>query len=134
MTDPFPDEIDEALWDEACRRADAIRGFLRRHPGRTAAADVAVLADELGLSQATGYRLIMLFRGGGTVLSLVDRKRGRPEGHRVLDDKREEIVRTTINAFYLKRNRPAVSQLVRDVQTNCMSAGRWCTDRLLVWV
>lgn len=27
MADPFPDEIDEALWDEACRRADAIRSF-----------------------------------------------------------------------------------------------------------
>ncbi|WP_287302469.1 DDE-type integrase/transposase/recombinase [Mesorhizobium sp.] len=123
MSDPFPDEIDEALWDEACRRADAIRGFLRRHSGRTTAGNVAGLAAELGLSQATAYRLVKLFRAGGTVLSLVDRKRGRPEGHRTLDEKREEIVRRTINAFYLKRTRPTVSQLVRDVQTNCMSAG-----------
>ncbi|MER8671246.1 DDE-type integrase/transposase/recombinase [Mesorhizobium sp. M1156] len=123
MNDPFPYEIDEALWNEACRRTDAIRDFLRRHSGRTTAGDVAGLAAELGLSQATAYRLIKLFRGGGTVLSLVDRQRGRPEGHRVLDDQREEIVRTTINASYLKRNRPTVSQLVRDVQTNCMSAG-----------
>ncbi|TIU10624.1 MAG: transposase, partial [Mesorhizobium sp.] len=102
MNDPFPDEIDEALWDEACRRADALRDFLRRHPGRTTAGDVAGLAAKLGLSQATAYRLIKLFRGGGTVLSLVDRKRGRPEGHRVVDDKREEIIRATINAYYLK--------------------------------
>ncbi|MEI8703171.1 helix-turn-helix domain-containing protein [Mesorhizobium sp. ISC15] len=123
MSDPFPDEIDEALWDEACRRADAIRGFLRRHSGRTTAGNVAGLAAELGLSQATAYRLVKLFRAGGTVLSLVDRKRGRPEGYRTLDEKREEIVRRTINAFYLKRTRPTVSQLVRDVQTNCMSAG-----------
>ncbi|HML42682.1 MAG TPA: helix-turn-helix domain-containing protein [Hyphomicrobium zavarzinii] len=123
MSDPFPDQIDEALWDEACRRADAIRGFLRRHPARTTAGNVAGLAAELGLSQATAYRMVKLFRAGGTVLSLVDRKRGRPEGHRMLDEKREEIVRTTINAFYLKRTRPTVSQLVRDVQTNCMSAG-----------
>ena len=77
----------------------------------------------LGLSQATAYRLVKLFRAGGTVFSLVDRKRGRPEGHRTLDEKREEIVRTTINAFYLKRTRPTVSQLVRDVRTNCVSAG-----------
>ena len=33
----------------------------------------------------------------GTGLSLVDHKRGRPEGHHVLDEKREEIVRATIN-------------------------------------
>ena len=80
MSDLFPDEIDEPLWEEACRRADAIRGFLRRHTHRTAAGAVAELAAELGLSQATAYRLIKLFRSGGTVLSLVDRKRGRPEG------------------------------------------------------
>ncbi|WP_244562573.1 helix-turn-helix domain-containing protein [Ensifer aridi] len=87
------------------------------------AGDVALLATELEISQATAYRLIKLFRTGGTVMSLVDRKRGRPEGHRALDDRREEIIRTTINRYYLTRNRPAVSQLIRDVQTNCMSVG-----------
>ena len=101
MKDPFPDEIDEALWDEACRRASAIRGFLKRRPGRATTADVAELAADVGVSQATAYRLLKLFRAGGTVLSLVDRKRGRPEGHRTLDEKRQEMIRTTINAFYL---------------------------------
>jgi putative transposase len=123
MSDLFPDEIDEGLWDEACRRADAIRGFLKRNPTSATAAEVVVLAAELSLNQATTYRLIKLFRAGATVLSLVDRKRGRPEGYRTLDEKREEIVRTTINTFYLKRTRPTVSQLFRDVQMSCMSAG-----------
>lgn len=123
MSDPFPDEIDDALWDEACRRGDAIRSFLKRNPAGATAADVAELAARLGLSQATAYRLIKLFRAGGTILSLVDRKRGRPQGHRVLDDKREEVILATIKAYYLKRTRPTVSQLVRDVHTNCISAG-----------
>lgn len=123
MTAPFPDEIDQTLWDEACRRADAIRSFLKRHPEGTTSRDVAKLAADLGLSQATAYRLIKIFRGGGTVLSLVDRKRGRPGGHRVLDDKREQVIRATINAYYLKRTRPSISQLVRDVQTSCISVG-----------
>ncbi|MCK9553894.1 helix-turn-helix domain-containing protein [Aquamicrobium sp.] len=123
MSAPFPDEIDDALWDEACRRAQAIREFLKRNPDGTTAADVADLAAKMDVSQATAYRLIKLFRTGGTVLSLVGRKRGRPEGHRTLDDKREEIVHTTINAYYLKRTRPSISQLVRDVQTNCVSVG-----------
>ncbi|CAN7681990.1 DDE-type integrase/transposase/recombinase [Rhizobium sp. LjRoot30] len=123
MSAPFPDEIDDALWDEACRRAEAIREFLKRNPDGTTAADVADLAATMDVSQATAYRLIKLFRTGGTVLSLVGRKRGRPEGHRTLDDKREEIVHTTINAYYLKRTRPSLSQLVRDVQTNCVSVG-----------
>lgn len=123
MKDPFPDEIDEALWDEACRRADAIRRFLSGRPDGATVAEVAGLAAEMDVSQATTYRLIKLFRSGGTVLSLVGRKRGRPEGHRILDDQREQIVRTTIHSYYLKRNRPTVSQLVRDVQTNCISSG-----------
>ncbi len=123
MKDRFPDEIDEALWDEACRRADAIRSFLKRNPDGATAAEVSLLAIEMDVSQATAYRLVKLFRAGGTVLSLVDRKRGRPEGHRTLDEKREEIVGTTIKKFYLKRTRPTISQLVRDVQTNCISAG-----------
>ncbi|PJR08450.1 transposase [Sinorhizobium meliloti] len=123
MSDPFPDEVDEALWDEACRRANAIREFLKHRTGKMTAGDVAVLATELDVSRATAYRLIRLFRAGGTVMALVERKRGRPEGHRVPDDKREEIIRTTINRYYLTRNRPTVSQLIRDVQTNCMSAG-----------
>ncbi|WP_437412691.1 helix-turn-helix domain-containing protein [Sinorhizobium meliloti] len=74
------------------------------------AGDVALLATELAISRATAYRLIKLFRAGGTVMSLVDRKRGRPDGHRVLDDQREEIIRTTISRYYLTRNRPTVSQ------------------------
>jgi putative transposase len=123
MSDPFPNEIDDALWDEARRRADAIREFLNHRTGNATAAEVGKLAVEMGVSQATAYRLIKLFRAGGTVLSLVDRKRGRPEGHRTLDQRREEIVRTTINAYYLKRTRPTVSQLARDVQTNCISVG-----------
>ena len=86
-------------------------------------AEVALLGAELEISQATAYRLIKLFRAGGTVMSLVERKPGRPEGHRVLDDRREEIIRTTISRYYLTRNRPSFSQLVRDVQTNCISGG-----------
>ena len=123
MADPFPEEIDERLWNEACRRADAIREFLDARPHGSTAADVARLALELGVSQATTYRLISVFRDGGTATSLLDRKRGRPSGHRTLDDRREETIRTTIARFYLKPTRPPFSQLVRDVQTNCISAG-----------
>lgn len=45
-------------------------------------AEVTLLGAELEISQATAYRFIELFRAGGTVMSLVERKPGRPEGHR----------------------------------------------------
>ncbi len=56
-------------------------------------------------------------------MSLVERKPGRPDGRRMLDDTREEIIRATINRYYLTKNRPGISQLVRDIETNCVSAG-----------
>ncbi len=111
------------LWDEACRRAEAIRGFLIRQSGKVIAGDMALLAAELDVSRATAFRLIKLFRAGGTVMSLVERKPGRPDGRRMLDNRREEIIRISIKRCYLNKNRPGVSQLVRDIQTNCVSAG-----------
>lgn len=94
-----------------------------RRSGKITAGDMALLAAELEVSRATAFRLIRLFRAGGSVMSLVDRRPGRPGGRRILDDQREEIIRATINRYYLNKNRPGVSQLVRDVQTNCVSAG-----------
>ena len=52
----------------------------------------------------------------------MDRKRGRPEGRSALDEEREEIIRSTIGAFFLTPNRPPVSQLVREVRANCVAA------------
>ena len=40
----------------------------------------------------------------------------------MLDDVREEIIRTTINAVFLTPNRPAVSELVRKVREKCIAA------------
>lgn len=115
MPDPFPDEIDEKQWDVARRRADIIRRFLRRREHGAATSNIGGLADELGVSVATTYRLIKVFQSGGTVTNLVDRKRGRPEGHRTLDERREEIVRTAIDKFFLKPTRPRFSRLVREI-------------------
>lgn len=33
MSEPFAEEIDDIDWDEACRKADVIRKFLREVPG-----------------------------------------------------------------------------------------------------
>ncbi|WP_233124536.1 integrase catalytic domain-containing protein [Agrobacterium vaccinii] len=94
-----------------------------RRSSKVAAGDMALLAAELDVSRATAFRLIKLFRAGGTVMSLVERKPGRPNGRRMLDDRREEIIPTSINRYYLNKNRPGVSQLIRDVQTTCVSVG-----------
>ncbi len=123
MPDPFPDDVGPQDWEEARRRADAIREFLGRRPDRSTIDEILELATVLGVSQATAYRLVRLFREGGTVSSLVDRRRGRRKDHLTLDKEREEIIRATITRFYLKPARPPCSRLVREVQTNCHAAG-----------
>jgi len=123
LGDPFPDEAAPQDWEEARRRADAILEFVRRRPDRSTIDEILELATVLGVSQATAYRLVRLFRKGGTVSALVDRKRGRRKDHHTLDKERDEIIRATISRFYLKPTRPRFSRLVREVQTKCLAAG-----------
>ncbi len=123
MIESLPEKIDEAAWEEACQRADAIRKILGNNADQTSATDIAYLANELGLSRASVFRLIKRLRESGTVMSLVDRKRGRPTGHRALDVRREEIIHKSIRKYYLKQTRPSVSQLVRDIKTDCTTEG-----------
>lgn len=70
MSDPFPDDVDPEDWEEARRRADAIREFVRHRPDRSTVEEILELATVLGVSQATAYRLVRLFRKGGTVSAL----------------------------------------------------------------
>ena len=49
MNEPFPDEIADAAWDEAHRRAEVIRRFLRNRPDSRRVSDVLDLAHELGV-------------------------------------------------------------------------------------
>src|SRR5208283_1113734 len=61
------------------KRVGAKRPYalIGRNPDGLKGRDVSELAWELGLSRATTYRMIRLFRAGGTVASLMDRTRGR---------------------------------------------------------
>jgi len=102
----LPDQIDDARWEEARRRADAIRAFLNHRSDQGITANVAALAVKLGLSQATTYRLIGLFCEGGSVRALVERKRGRLLGYRALDPGRDELVQSAIRAIFLTPDRP----------------------------
>jgi putative transposase len=123
MADPLPEEIDDILWQEACRRAEVIRDTLKDNTCQTTAVDIKFLRDKLGLSRSSVFRLIKQFRENGTTMALVDRKRGRPAGHRALDSQREDMIEKAIRKYYLKPTRPSVSQLVRDIQTDCTVAG-----------
>ena len=64
--------------EEGCRREEAIRGLLRRHDDkRLAIGAVEEIAQELGVSRSTMYRLITAYRAKGTVSSVEPRSKGR---------------------------------------------------------
>lgn len=121
MIETLPSDIDEQEWLEAYRRAEAIREFLADQPARLSG--VGRLASQLELSRATTYRLIKRYRDSGTVMSLISRKRGRREGFRTLDEKREQIILDAIRKVYLQRLKPSFAQLMREIQIECLSAG-----------
>jgi putative transposase len=54
-------------WNEGLRRHETIRSLIERHPGLLKVGDVKDVAWDLGVSQATLYRLVTAFRTAGTV-------------------------------------------------------------------
>lgn len=114
---------EELLWEEACRREEAIRDLLRRYPNSLTRAAVDDAAWELGLSRASLYRLIRLFRAGSTVTALMPRSPGRPQGLRLLDPKREVVIRQALNEVYLKPTKPPFARLVHEIRTRCLQEG-----------
>jgi len=113
----------EPAWEEACRREDAIRDLLHCHPQGLTVAMVDEVAGQLGMSRASLYRLIRLFRTGGTVTALMPRTAGRPQGLRLLDAKREAVIRQALKDVYFKTTRPPFARLVHEVQTRCLEQG-----------
>jgi transcriptional regulator of acetoin/glycerol metabolism len=63
------DESDDAKraarWAEGCRRHELIRKLVGRNGDRLPKSEIADVAWELGISRATLYRLISLFRRFG---------------------------------------------------------------------
>ena len=110
----------EPAWEEACRREDTIRDLLQRHPQGLTVAMVDEAAGQLGVSRASLYRLIRLFRAASTVTALMPRTAGRPQGLRLLDAEREAMIRQALKDVYLKPTRPPFARLVHEVQTRCL--------------
>ena len=116
-------------WREGFRRHEAIRGLLERHAGLLRTADVKDVAWDLGVSQATLYRLITTYKTIGTVEALMPRTSGRPAGHRLLDKKVEALIAKCIREIYLTPNRPTLKRLTDEVHAKCAAAGFSLPDR-----
>jgi putative transposase len=116
--------------EEGCRREEVIRSVLQRHDDkRLTIGAVEEIAQELGVSRSTMYRLITAYRAKGTVSSVEPRAQGRRKDTLVLDAKREKLIASTIHEIYLKPERPTMTYLVEQVRARCAQKGLPLPDR-----
>jgi putative transposase len=116
--------------EEGCRREETIRRLLKRHDDkRLTIGAVEEIAQELGVSRSTMYRLITAYRAAGTVSSVEPRVRGRRKDTLVLDARREKLIASTIREIYLKPERPTMAYLIEQVRARCAQKGLPLPDR-----
>jgi hypothetical protein len=82
--------------------SDEPRIVVERHTPPFGGAALVDLAWELGVSRATAYHLIDLYKTFGTVDALQPHSRGRKAGVRLLPNETEQIIAETIRDVYLK--------------------------------
>ena len=110
--------------EEGYRREEAIRSLLKRHDAvKLTVGAVDEIANELGVSRSTMYRLITAYRAKGTVSSVEPRALGRRKDTLVLDAKREMLIAATIHEIFLKPERPTMTYLVEQVRARCRRKG-----------
>jgi putative transposase len=114
---------DDPAWMEACRREEAIRTLLLRHPDRLKREAVEDVTWELGLSRATLYRLVARYRAARTVESLVERPLGRPKGRLHEEPVRDALIQEFLEREYLKPTRPPLRRVVAQIAAACRQQG-----------
>jgi len=99
----------EAAWGVALQRETVIRP-LAEQP-RLSAESIAEAACLLGLSRSALYELLQRYRRRPQASSLLPWKRGRKPNRSLLGDEREALLKTCIDEFYLRRERPSLAAL-----------------------
>ena len=116
-------ETGDDAWAVARHRAEVIRPLLSNGGPRLDPAATRAARAELGIGRTTLYRLILQFRAAEVTSALLPSRRGRPVGARSLDVRREGIVADEIKTFYLRAERPRLSDLVERIAARCHQEG-----------
>ncbi len=119
-----PAEADNDEWAVACQRAEVLRKLVSVKERGLKTTAIKAAAEELSVSRPTIYRLMSRFEETGTTAALLPSQMGRPTGSNSLDAVREGIIKREIHAFFLRPERPALSQLVERIGERCHAAGK----------
>ena len=109
----------DADWEVAEARAGVFRRLLAMSDAQERSRMAALAMKELAIGRATFYRLLARFRAAEVTSAVLPEHSGRKVGSRFLDAPREAIIAREISRFYLKPERPRLSQLVEQVQARC---------------
>ena len=113
-------EIGEKHWAKAVRREAAVRSLASQ--SKNSRAIVSTTARELGLSAAQLYRLIRVYRANPVTQSIVANRPGPAKGTRRLPVEIEAVITQAIEATFLRRERPTLEKLLREIRTTCQEA------------
>ena len=111
----------DADWAEAVHRESVLRPLSTQPRGGLPAALAA--ASALRLSKPRIYGLLRTFRANPVTASLLPRKPGQARGARRLNVAAEAQVGAAIEEVYLKRKRPTLKVVWRQLKANCRTAG-----------
>ena len=115
------DQIPEADWKLAARRERIIAPLADRD--HVTQSEIEQAGKALRLGPAMVFRLLARYRRKRCTSVLVPEPRGRKCGSRILDPSLEKIIETAIKDFYLRREKPSLASLHREVQQACHKAG-----------
>jgi putative transposase len=127
---PNAESASDADWEIASQRADALKVLLA---GSSPAA-VAEVAADLRLSSAMVYRLLAVYRRNPSASSLLPNRGGRTPGTRLLSSEIETVIQSSISKYYLKKERPRVADLHRQIILECRRAKLTPPSYKAVWV
>lgn len=112
--------LNAGLWEEAQRRFDIIRPLLES-PYRTAEV-VKEQAEKAGVHFITLYRWIKAYESTGRVSSLIKFQRTGGKNKSRLQLEIETIIQTTIEDFYLTKQRRSIQKVCIEVMSRCRNA------------
>lgn len=122
-------------WDRALRYLSVVRR-LSESSTRTRA-EVAAAAAELGCGVIHLYALLGRYQADPRLTSLLPRRRGPAPGGSLLSGEVDAVIDDAIQAVYLTRQKPRISDLLTEIRRRCHALqlkppGRWAvTARLL---
>ena len=109
-------------WEEAERRLRIIEPILAGRDGLTRAR-VAEIGKEVGVSGPTIYRWIQIYRGSGTLSSLLPHHPSGGRGTSRLRPEIELIAKQFIDEKYLTLQKPSIAHAAREIRRLCFNAG-----------